>query len=209
MEKDVPEIDLSLFKALKILEVAKRNRFLIIQLENYNPSSLVGIDPQSTGLEVIVIRSGKRNMTSFHELLGCPTPVDENSLNSGIWHNLQVLDCSHNQLESLDDCLVEPVFAKSKIQTTLNFLRRLDASHNKITTIQNLQFCYSLEYVDLAFNQITSLKDVAQCLGNVRVLILAYNYLKSISGLEVCYLSFLLLNVTTESFRPREIGSQK
>lgn len=126
-------------------------------------------------------------MTSFHELFGSPPPIVGDALTSGVWKYLQVLDCSYNQLESLDECLVCQVpQATLTSKTALNFLRRLDASHNKITSIQNLQFCYTLEYVDLGFNQITSIEDVAQCLGNVRVLILAYNALSSLSGIEVC-----------------------
>lgn len=130
-------------------------------------------------------------MTSFHELFGTPMPICGDELISGIWKHLQVLDCSHNQLQYLDDCLVCNCFPRFEliVQTTLNFLRRLDASHNNIKSIENLQFCYNLEYVDLGFNFITNLTDVAKYLGNVRVLILSNNGLTSLSGLEVSHSS--------------------
>jgi Leucine-rich repeat (LRR) protein len=38
-------------------------------------------------------------------------------------------------------------------------MRHLDLSHNQIESVENLQFCYELEYLDLGFNQIAHMED--------------------------------------------------
>eukprot|EP01126_Amoeba_proteus_P061820 TRINITY_DN8334_c0_g1_i2.p1 TRINITY_DN8334_c0_g1~~TRINITY_DN8334_c0_g1_i2.p1 ORF type:complete len:230 (+),score=37.43 TRINITY_DN8334_c0_g1_i2:111-800(+) len=97
LEKEILEIDLTLFKDLRVFE-----------LTGYSPASLVNLDYETVKLEVIVIRggTGKHSMTSFRQLLGPTRPFLEKCITSGIWRYLQVLDCSYNQIDKLDESLV-------------------------------------------------------------------------------------------------------
>ena len=61
----------------------------------------------------------------------------------------------------------------------------MDVSHNSIAELENMEYCYCLEVLDLGFNSITTVKETATFLGSVRVLILRNNAITSLAGLEV------------------------
>lgn len=173
-ERELLEMDLKLFKGLRILEITK-----------YSPSLLSGFETEN--ITAIVVRSGEA-MSSCYQLLGAPEPLTEKPVSTR-WKNLTVLDVSHNHIVQMDDSL-----------TNLNFLQRLDMSHNKISVIKNLQCCYALEYLDLGFNKISDIKNLADSLGNVKTLILQHNEIRSffglqnMKGLEKCDLSTNLVS---------------
>lgn len=75
----------------------------------------------------------------------------------------------------------------------LSGVKRIDLSYNSIERIENLQFCYSLEILNLSVNKITSVENTGEILGNLKVLILKGNGLKSTEGLEVRYREELTL----------------
>ncbi len=66
-------------------------------------------------------------------------------------------------------------------------VRSINLSHNRIAIVSNLEYCYSLERLDLSHNLISSLDDVFVVLGNVHQLNLSANYITSTSGLERLY----------------------
>lgn len=125
----------------------------------YNFSALA---PHLTFLSV------DRSVGSVAELLG-----STDSESTQRWSELQVLNCSHNYITSIDTSLVG-----------LSALEVLDLSYNLVSKIENLQFCFRLVHLNLANNRIRSVENTVATLGNLRVLNLASNGLESAYGLE-------------------------
>lgn len=125
----------------------------------YNFSALA---PHLTFLSV------DRSVGSVAELLG-----STDSESTQRWSELQVLNCSHNYITSIDTSLVG-----------LSALEVLDLSYNLVSKIENLQFCFRLVHLNLANNRIRSVENTVATLGNLRVLNLASNGLESAHGLE-------------------------
>jgi len=154
--EDKTPLDLTLFTNLHTLI-----------LRRCKPSLLKNIDDLSKKLEKVTV---KQSLSSLSELLG-PKPSDE--INSDRWKRLRILNCSHNQIVSLDESLFH-----------LSAVQQINLSHNLIERIENLQFCYSLELLDLSYNKISSLENAVETLGNLKVLILRSNKIASTAGLE-------------------------
>lgn len=65
-------------------------------------------------------------------------------------------------------------------------IERLDLSHNRIESIQNLHWLSQLTHIDLSHNNIHHADSLHTKLGNVKCVRLAYNHLESLHGkLEV------------------------
>jgi Leucine-rich repeat (LRR) protein len=67
----------------------------------------------------------------------------------------------------------------------LSGMEYLDLSNNLIERIENLQFCYSLLFLDLGFNRIQSVHNTVESLGNLKFLVLRNNGLRSTLGMLV------------------------
>lgn len=112
--------------------------------------------------------SADRSISAVSELLGNAeqgTPTE--------WPDLQVLNCAHNYVSTIDTSLV-----------SLAALEVLDLSYNLVQRVENLQFCFRLVHLNLAHNRIRSVENTVASLGNLKVLNLASNGLESAVGLE-------------------------
>lgn len=109
-----------------------------------------------------------RSIGTVAELLGS---TESDSTHK--WSELQVLNCAHNYITSIDTSLVG-----------LSAIEVLDLSYNLISKIENLQFCFRLVHLNLANNRIRNVENTVATLGNLKVLNLASNGLDSAHGLE-------------------------
>jgi Leucine-rich repeat (LRR) protein len=172
---------------------------------------LKNIEELSKKLQKVTV---KQSISTISELLGTKA-FDENTER---WKKLKVLNCSQNTIISLDESLVhisnkshnqsinQTTFVRDtktiylidvsfSIQFHLSAVQQIDLSHNLIERIENLQFCYSLEILDLSYNKISTLENAVETLGNLKILILRHNKITSTLGLEVLpFLSFFLFH---------------
>src|SRR5690606_1357457 len=72
-----------------------------------------------------------------------------------------------------------------------------------ISKVQNCEYCWKLEDINLSFNRITSTKQIYECMGNVKRLQLRANGLKSTEGLERLF-SLESLDLTENSINNYE-----
>eukprot|EP01119_Soliformovum_irregulare_P000176 TRINITY_DN10127_c0_g1_i1.p1 TRINITY_DN10127_c0_g1~~TRINITY_DN10127_c0_g1_i1.p1 ORF type:complete len:1018 (+),score=363.99 TRINITY_DN10127_c0_g1_i1:80-3133(+) len=184
------ELDLSLFASLKILEIHRCKPHLITNLEtlSHQLEELTVTDSMNSLSEVLDIESQDPN----HQV-GAITQI-----NSGAapWSKLKMLDCSHNNIPSIDPSMWHCIAVKM-----------VNLSHNLLTRIQNFEYCYNLTFLDLSYNQITSTKGINGVLGNLKILILRNNRLTTtvdldkLYALEVLDLSENSISTAEEVFR--------
>jgi hypothetical protein len=156
--EDKAELEFGLFTALNTLELIR-----------ISPKCLVNKRHLSNQVERIIVRE---SISSLAELL--QIDIDEDIKDdSEHWTKLKDLDCGHNKISLIDESLVH-----------LSGVKRIDLSYNSIERIENLQFCYSLEYLNLSVNKIINVENTGEILGNLKILILKGNGLKSTEGLE-------------------------
>eukprot|EP01114_Cavostelium_apophysatum_P018909 TRINITY_DN5945_c0_g1_i1.p1 TRINITY_DN5945_c0_g1~~TRINITY_DN5945_c0_g1_i1.p1 ORF type:complete len:523 (+),score=130.76 TRINITY_DN5945_c0_g1_i1:123-1691(+) len=148
------ELDLSLFSSLKSLEIRRCKPQLVTNLEDL-----------SNQLEYLYVHEA---LISASELLEVEIDTE-----TKYWCNLLSLNCSDNSIPSFDQSMYQ-----------LTHLQRLDLSHNLIAKVEHCQYFYSLSYLDLGHNRITSTLNISDYLGNIRFLSLQHNLLYSTEGLE-------------------------
>ena len=66
-------------------------------------------------------------------------------------------------------------------------LKKLDLSSNQILTIENIRGLPYLDFINLSHNRIIDVVSLNTKLGNVSTLILSYNLIKKLAGLEKMY----------------------
>ena len=74
-----------------------------------------------------------------------------------------------------------------RLQRLLVAVRKIDLSHNLISSVKNLQSCWKLEFLTLAFNRIADVSNINQMVGNLKILNLAHNSITTTEGLEKLY----------------------
>lgn len=160
-------VDLRYFKALKALE-----------LEMVKPELIANIEDLSKQLEEVSVVGC---LNSISELLDFQenTRADES-----VWRNLVLLQLPYNNIPSIDIAV-----------SMLRSVQRLDLSHNLIAKVENLQFCYQLEQLDVGYNRITSVETIYETIGNIKVLSLKKNNIYSTRSLhKLCSLEVLDLS---------------
>ncbi|KAL4225987.1 hypothetical protein ACF0H5_013974 [Mactra antiquata] len=177
--------DLTLFKSLQKLELLSLNFGLI-----------GGLDIVKQTVQTITVRD---SVSSIKEVLLQDLPqwkADDGTLLVSYWDGLTHVDFSYNTIEQIDDSV-------QLMPKVVHF----DLSHNKIETIQHLQWLSHMTYLDLSYNDIEQLEALHSKLGNLKTLKLAGNRLQSLQGLSKLFsLEHLDLSynqvATVEDIRP-------
>lgn len=179
-------MDLSLFSYLKSLQISRCKCYLISDW-----------DYLSKQLEYV---AAHHCLNALSELLdvGPRDEGEEGAVGGKYWKKLRVLDCSNNTIPRMDSSLVTSFISRyvaDFMQTQLINVQLLDLSCNLLTKIENCDYLWHLEELNLSFNRIASTEQVFYNLGNVRRLQLRSNLLQSTEGLEKLYsLEFLDLS---------------
>lgn len=159
-------VNLSRFKSLQYLEIDEVFPPLIQNLRDKVGPRLV---------QLICLNSG---VTTLRDLLVNKPSGDEDAEveQPSDWSELNVLDCSYNQIVEID----------ASLHALVN-VRRVALAHNLIRKIENLDHCIKLGLLDLGFNKIASVQDIHFVLGGLKVLILCNNQIKTTSSLDKLY----------------------
>ncbi|CAG5120433.1 unnamed protein product, partial [Candidula unifasciata] len=152
--------DLTLFKSLQTLEICGCN-FRIV-------SGLESVKQTVTKFEV------HQSSSSMKEIFLRDAPhwrADDGALIVDYWTLVNKVNFSHNSFSEIHD----------SIQLMPN-IEKLDLSHNRIESIQNLHWLSQLTHIDLSHNNIYHADWLHTKLGNVQCVRLAHNHLESLHG---------------------------
>ncbi|XP_052780281.1 nischarin-like isoform X2 [Mya arenaria] len=152
--------DLSLFKSLQTLELGCCNIGLI-----------GGLEVVKQTLKSITVGN---SISSLKEILLHDLPhwkADDGTVLVTPWDGIRQANFSHNSLSRINECV-------QLIPKTV----RLEMSHNKITSIENLHWLSNMVHLDLSYNDIEELDALHSKLGNLKTLNLAGNRLTSLQG---------------------------
>lgn len=86
------------------------------------------------------------------------------------------------------------------LQFHLNNVREIILSHNNLKSLNNFQYCYQLEYLDVSYNEITQVGDCTEYLGNVKYINLSHNNVATVVGIEVSIIFNLLIYYFSRNF---------
>lgn len=107
--------------------------------------------------------------------------------------------CPYNSIPEIDSSAVRHVHARQAMshsltpaiprsaQRLLTSVKSIDLSNNLIAHVENLQSCWKLEWLNLAFNRVSDISNINQMVGNLKALYLRNNNIANIEGLEKLY----------------------
>ncbi|EGG23465.1 hypothetical protein DFA_05598 [Cavenderia fasciculata] len=182
------EMNLAIFKCLRVLELTYVKPALIINLLDISKTLTKIIVHESLySLDEMVIVEDEEKLPGFAEMsrknydLSDATEIQNRRFQeiyqrNGIWSLLKVLDCSFNYIPKIDTSAF-----------SLSNLEKLNLEGNLISKIENLQECISLRMLNLSFNRISTTETIFETLGCVSHLSLNGNLLTTVDGLNKLY----------------------
>ncbi|KAF7650462.1 hypothetical protein LDENG_00125810 [Lucifuga dentata] len=173
-ESSLP-FDLSVFKSLLQIEISECSSQQIGGLSSLR-SSLVTLSVHNSTCTMMSILVPEASEFSEWDVEGAESGCPIMAV-IPVWRNLTTLDMSHNGISTIDGSM-------QKMVPKVEFL---DLSHNKLSSVENLQYLYNLVHVDLSYNGIGVLEAAHTRLGNIKTLSLAGNKLEQLSGLTKLY----------------------
>ncbi|XP_022910882.2 serine/threonine-protein kinase 11-interacting protein-like isoform X2 [Onthophagus taurus] len=152
------EVDISIFRNLKLLEVRKLSLNLLRGLKNLR-----------TQLEYLICIKTMNNLKEVFENCG------GDSVQGYVWNELKQVVFSHNGIDDLDASL-----------EFLPQLNSIDLSHNQIQNADYINCLSNLNYLNLSFNCLTSIPNFSgELCTKLQTLIIRNNYIDDIKEISV------------------------
>ncbi|KAK7899438.1 hypothetical protein WMY93_020291 [Mugilogobius chulae] len=172
-ENNLP-FDLSIFKSLLQIEISECSSQQISGLSSLRKTlATMSVHHSTDSMATILVPEASEFPQWEPEGAVSVCPV---TAVIPVWTSLTTLDLSRNDISAVDSSV--------KLIPKVEFL---DLSHNQLTSVENLQYLYSLVHVDLSCNRLSSLEAAHTRLGNIKTLGLSGNQLSSLQGLSKLY----------------------